>query len=634
MKATLNMKRLLIFFLILPSGLISGQYDAGSIPPELLINANAVVRKQDEVFTVTAINRATYRFTHVITVLNERGKSHGIFAAHYDKFTKANFIGGSIYDSKGNLQRKVRKKDINDFSYYSGSIFDDNRVITYVPVVREYPYTVEYTWELNLSALFSLPDWKPVSSTNLSLERAVFSLNVPDSYGFRYIEKNIQNPATKISGGNVLTYTWECGPVKAIQPQFYSKPLSSLLPVVHLAPDLFSIDNRPGSMRSWEDFSNWIFQLNSGRDKLPEATKNRIVEMVKDIDDDLIKAKMIYEYMQSRTRYVGIQLGIGGFQPFEAELVDRLGYGDCKALSNYTKALLDVAGIESIYAIVRAGPGAEPIIDELPSNQFNHAILCLPFGNDTIWLECTSQHTPFGYLGNLTSDRHALLISDSGGKLVKTTRYSEKENFRDRYAEIDVFSSGDATINMRTRYSGLLSDECRQVSRNGPQEQRKWLAEYIGLVGLQLNSLSFDQGFETVPGISSEAEFSVRSYASATGKRLFIPLNQFSRWKLVMPAKPDITRDFQIWNSYTYNDKYLFTVHENIKIEAIPEKVVIQSRFGEYSSWVELDDDQFIYYRNLILNRGEYPADLYDEFSAFTRDIARADQAQIILLRE
>jgi hypothetical protein len=628
------MKQLLVCFLILSSALVFGQYDAASIPPELLINADAVVRMQDELFTVTSANRATYRITQVITVLNENGKDHGIFAVQYDKFYKANFLDGSIYDSKGNLQRKVKKKDINDFSHYSGSIYDDNRVLAYVPAVREYPYTVEYTWELKLAEIFNLPVWKPVSATNLSLERAAFSLHVPAGYGLRYIEKNLQNPVMIESGSEKMTYTWECGHLKAIQPQFYSKPLSSVVPVVYMVPDVFSLDNRPGSMKSWEDFSNWIYQLNSGRDNLPEATRYKIMEMVKDIDDDMVKAKTIYEYMQSRTRYVSVQLGIGGLQTFEAELVDRLGYGDCKALVNYTKALLEVAGIESIYAIVRAGSGEEPVIEELPSNQFNHVILCLPLDNDTIWLECTSQHTPFGYLGSSTGDRHALLISDNGGKLVKTTSYSEKDNYRNRYAEIDVLSSGDATINMKTRYSGLLSDECRQVSRNGPQEQRKWLSEYIGLPGLNLNNFSFDPAFETVPGISSEAEFSVRSYASATGKRLFIPLNQFSRWRLVMPAKPDITRDILVRNSYTYSDKFHFTIHENAKIEAIPEKVVIQSRFGEYSSWIELDGDQFIYYRNLVFKRGEYPADLYGEFSAFNRDISRADQAQIILLRE
>ena len=55
--------------------------------------------------------------------------------------------------------------------------------------------------------------------------------------------------------------------------------------------------------------------------------------------DPIEKAKIVYKYMQEKTRYISVQVGIGGFKPMLAKDVDRLGYGDCKALSNYTKAL-------------------------------------------------------------------------------------------------------------------------------------------------------------------------------------------------------------------------------------------------------------------------------------------------------
>jgi len=67
---------------------------------------------------------------------------------------------------------------------------------------------------------------------------------------------------------------------------------------------------------------------------LPETTKQKVTELTKNAKSREEKARLLYEYVQNKTRYISIQLGIGGFQPFEARVVDETGYGDCKALSN------------------------------------------------------------------------------------------------------------------------------------------------------------------------------------------------------------------------------------------------------------------------------------------------------------
>ena len=65
--------------------------------------------------------------------------------------------------------------------------------------------------------------------------------------------------------------------------------------------------------------------------------------------------------------------------PFPATFVDEKKYGDCKALSNYMRALLKAVDIPSYYALIRAGENEEPADFDFPHNNFNHAILCVPF---------------------------------------------------------------------------------------------------------------------------------------------------------------------------------------------------------------------------------------------------------------
>ena len=162
-------------------------------------------------------------------------------------------------------------------------------------------------------------------------------------------------------------------------------------------------------MHTWEDFSNWIWQLNQGRDVLSLTTTAKVQEMVKDLPDDRAKVKRLYAYLQERTRYFNVALGIGGLQPVDANVVDEVGYGDCKGLSNYMKALLKAAGIKSYYALVNSGGDFPQLIQDFPSHQFDHAILCVPMEKDTIWLECTSQTIPFGVFRRFYQRPHGVV---------------------------------------------------------------------------------------------------------------------------------------------------------------------------------------------------------------------------------
>ena len=80
------------------------------------------------------------------------------------------------------------------------------------------------------------------------------------------------------------------------------------------------------------------------------------------------------------------------------------------------------------------------IDEEIVSMQGNHVILSVPNDENYIFLECTSQNNPFGYLSDFTSNRNALLIKPNGGEIVKTSEYKTESNTQETSIYSDYFS--------------------------------------------------------------------------------------------------------------------------------------------------------------------------------------------------
>ena len=66
------------------------------------------------------------------------------------------------------------------------------------------------------------------------------------------------------------------------------------------------------------------------------------------------------EFVQQDIRYVGIELGIGGFQPHPAPDVFSHRYGDCKDKATLVRTMLREIGVDSYYVLINATRGPLP----------------------------------------------------------------------------------------------------------------------------------------------------------------------------------------------------------------------------------------------------------------------------------
>lgn len=607
------------------------QTELPPLPEELKSNASAVIRLSTHSFEVKGIGSAVEKIKTVVTILNKKGDHEGIFSVSYDPYRKISSLSGMVIGSDGKVIKKLKRIDFSDYPAYDGSSFySDVKVLAYQPLVNAYPYTVEYEYEVSYNGLLRYPIWVAQSDPEVAVENSSFEMITNDGLPFRHNSKNISEPV-QTAKGTKKSLTWKVSGLKAYPVEPYSPFIFEVSPVVLTSPDQFEFHNTIGKLNSWDGFGAWISGLNKGRDILPASTIASIKKLVEGTKDTTEMVKLVYHYLQNKTRYVGIQLGLGGYQPMPASDVDVLGYGDCKALSNYMVSLLKSIGIKSYYTLIRADGSPNIINPDFPINLFNHAIVCVPVSRDTIWLECTSQQNPFGYLGSSTYNRKALLVGENMVKLVNTPDYPAHKNAQIRTALVDLDISGNAVAKISTSFSGLQFENVYSNLHNEPSDQKKWLENKNQIPVFQLIDFKYSKPSDIVPVVEEKQTLRLDRYAGTNPGLMVIPLNLMN--------KPDFSlkqlkqRKNEVVINYTFfdTDTVKFKLPENVKPETLPQNQEIKSVFGEYKSTVALEKNVLIYVRSLTVNKCRYPAEKYQELTDFFDKIAKADKCKAIL---
>ncbi len=612
------------------------KYPVSAIPEELKEKVNVVIREDHVKFTILSMNSTRHYLRYVVTILNEKGNEYAKHQIGYDKLTKVLDISGTVYDANGKQIKKLKNKDISDRASFDGmTLFSDFRIKSLDLSQAIYPYTVELEYELESDFLYSIPTsyW---GSSEASTENASYQLVYPTNHEPRYQLLNIQSEARKEKlEGNFESITWVFRNLKPLSFESFGPMHEELIPQLIAAPSAFEYEGFVGNMKSWQEYGKWQLLLNKGRDELPQPVKQKVEELINGKSTIEEKTKALYEYLQNKTRYVNITEGIGGLQPFPALVVNKNGYGDCKALSNYMIALLKEAGIKGFYTKIRAGERERQIKLDFPSHQTNHIVVSVPNGKDTLWLECTSQTNPFGYQGTFTEDRWALMVTEEGGKLVRTINYTPEQNIQSRGGEVSLDANGNASAKIKTRYHGIqYENNDLNWSLSSADKQKKWIEENTQIPNFSINSFSMAEKKDKIPSATINLDLTLSRYASVSGKRFFVSPNLMNKVSYVPPKMVERKTDVVLRKNYLDLDTIKFSLPENLYPEFLPEPVKINSKFGEYEASFQFDAGKVTYIRRMKMWKGRFPKETYNELVDFYKNVSKADNIKLVFLNK
>lgn len=627
--------RLFLFLNLLFTTITSAQvsFSVSTIEKSLQENANAVIRLDETTIEVSALNKMQVTKRRVITILKKAGESSIRPFAFYDPKTKLSDIEALVYNEYGEEIEKIKKKDFYDISAVDGgTLYGDSRVKIFRYTPTSYPYTVDFSYTYTTSNTAFLPRWTPVDDYMVSVERSVYKMNIVTGLKWRKKEKNFEHyPIAETSKGSSLNYVML--KVPAQKKEMLSPSFQTFEPQLMVALDEFHLEGIDGYANDWSSMGKWQYSnLLMNRDELPQKTLNIINEKLVGIEDKIEKIKKIYEYVQNNTRYISVQLGIGGWQPISAAEVDRVKYGDCKGLTNYTKALLKSQGITSYYSVVHAGNSKLGMEENFAIMQGNHVILNVPNEDEDIWLECTSQQIPFGFLSDFTDDRDVLVITPEGGQIKHTEAYLNDQNLQLTNAKMKITTNGDLNAEVTIVSEAIQYNQHSSILQMSEKEKDEYYKEYWDNInGLKIEESLMVNDKENVE-FTEKVKIAAQSYVSKIGDDLFFKPNALNASNFVPDRYRERKLPFEILRGYTDQDDFTIELPAEYKIGELPQTVLIDSDFGSYEMSIEkLTDNELRYTRKIKILNGVYSKEEYNDYREFRRAIKKIDNLKLIL---
>lgn len=556
-------------------------YQASTIPDSLKENANSVVRYHLESDNIIGTGKMISKMHTIVTVLNEKADKEAEMVLYYDKYYSHSNIVMRVYDANGNVIKKYHKSDMADIMPAGGAdLVRDGRLLVLRHTIASYPTTIEIEYEEQANSFFDIGRWE-VQANEQSIQNSNYQVVIDSTAGFRYLNRNTSiKPEIGTTSDGKKIYAWEVKNRKAIKLEEGAEGWR-VFPHIYFSQDKFNMEGYPGDISTWQNYGKWQKDLNADVNSLTPEREAEIRKMTDTIKTDRDKAKFLYRYLQQNTRYVSVQLGIGGWKPFAATFVDQKKYGDCKALSNYMSALLKAVGIKSYYAIINAEANREPADSKFPMDPFNHVILCIPFKADTTWLECTSSDMPFGKLGSFTENRKALLVTEDGGRLVSTPRSSMEDNQFNAEAYLKLNADGSAKAQIKVLATGGYRMDFVERAALKLDEQKEWVMRQMNIRQPSEFDYKPSTDKDGVKEVNINLDYDKFSDIMTGDKQFYRP-HVFDLVAFTVPAEEHRLSDYYFETPMQKSCVTTIDLPDGFEVESLPSNQSLKFTYGSY----------------------------------------------------
>ncbi len=610
----------------------------------------AALLYSEDIATVQPNGKIKTLKRRVFKILRPDGRWYGVATAYFDAETRITAMRGWCIPASGK-DYEVKEKDAiesappdvengelaSDFrmKFLKIPASDPGNVVGYEVEQEGRPYVFETDWD---------PQWP------IPVREAHFTLQLPPSWEFRGVWINHADLQPAISGNQ---YDWVLKDIPAIKFEEDMPPWRGV--AARLAVALFppSSDGKSSKgFETWRDMGLWYAGLTKGRrDPSPEI-KQKVAQLTNPGQTQLQKMHALADFMQTDIRYVGIWLGVGGWQPHAATDVFAHRYGDCKDKATLFSAMLHEIGAESYYVLINIERG-EVTRDMPPQKHFNHAILAVRIPKDfqdpsvlavidhptlgkLLFFDPTDQTTPFGQLRGPLQANFGLLVGPDGGELLELPQLPAYSSSISRTGKFTLSPNGTLAGDVvevrqgdraRQERRALLevtkeSDKIKPIETLLAHSLSSFQITKASVTNLKHNELAFGLNYSLVAS----------SYAKTAGDLLIVrPRAIGSKGSSLLETKEPRRYPVEFSGPARDVDKFEITLPAGYEVDDLPPPVDVDYSFASYHSKTEKNGNVLQYTRTFEIKELSVPVSKVEELKKFYRIIASDERNTAVL---
>ena len=422
---------------------------------------------------------------------------------------------------------------------------------------------------------------------------------------------------------------WTVEDVPAVVPEADSPPNSELYPRL-----IYS------SYSDWNEASAFFAGKFYPHVTVGGEFTPRVKELLERVPLPEMQIQVLFEEVALYVRNIYLSLGLGGYEPNDAELVDANKYGDTRDKAVLLVSLLRTAGFEAYPALVHSTRST--FIESVPTlKQFDRILIAVPEADGYRFLDPFLDDVRYGYVrwgrGNT-----ALVVKDDGtGELVQIPPFDLKENASRTLAVVRLNADGSAQIQAICDLSGYFDRRARRTLKDAtPIEADKIFDQAAS--SISSSASSEDYSYADLANIRNPVnmrqQIAAPDFATSQGGMMIVRLPAFPLESASMNVYPSLSErelPFDLPCEADTEYKIVTMIPEGYEVVRKPEEISIESPSVDASltcEWAPATR-QITWIRNILYKQKTVTVEEYAEFKE-ALDTLLSPKNSLILLKK